>query len=555
MSVQSLVDQARLLAGIPQEIGPSEYPGINALLAAAVLRYGPSPALSALGHTMDFQTLDRLSAAFASWLQRHTDLQPGDRIAIQLPNLLQYPVVFLGALRAGLVVVNTNPLYTAREMEHQFLDSGAKALVVLANMASVAQTVIPKTGIRHVVVTELADLHPQPLRSLINLAARYVKKLVPTWHIPGAVPLRRALQMGAAAPHREAAPVASDLAVLQYTGGTTGVSKGAMLSHGNVVANVQQSASLFVTYDFHDGAERLLLPLPLYHIYAFNACLGMISRGCHTVLVPNPRDLASVVKAFRRYRPTGFAGLNTLFVALCNDEAFCALDFSELKLTMSGGMALTMAAAERWRQVTGVEIVEGYGMTETSPVISVNPVNANRLGTIGVAVPSTGVRILDDEGRELSAGEPGELVVRGPQVMQGYWQRPDETAKVLDADGWLCTGDIALVTPEGYLRIVDRKKDMIVVSGFNVYPNEIEDVVAAHPGVLECAAVGVPDERSGESVRVFVVRRDPALSEDALRQHCRANLTGYKMPRQFIFRDSLPKSNVGKILRRELRDS
>ncbi len=555
MSVQSLVDQARLLAGIPQEIGRSEYPSINALLAAAVLRYGPSPALSALGHTMDFQTLDRLSAAFASWLQRHTDLQPGDRIAIQLPNLLQYPVVFLGALRAGLVVVNTNPLYTAREMEHQFLDSGAKALVVLANMASVAQTVIPKTGIRHVVVTELADLHPQPLRSLINLAARYVKKLVPTWHIPGAVPLRRALQMGAAAPHREAAPVASDLAVLQYTGGTTGVSKGAMLSHGNVVANVQQSASLFVTYDFHDGAERLLLPLPLYHIYAFNACLGMISRGCHTVLVPNPRDLASVVKAFRRYRPTGFAGLNTLFVALCNDEAFCALDFSELKLTMSGGMALTMAAAERWRQVTGVEIVEGYGMTETSPVISVNPVNANRLGTIGVAVPSTGVRILDDEGRELSAGEPGELVVRGPQVMQGYWQRPDETAKVLDADGWLCTGDIALVTPEGYLRIVDRKKDMIVVSGFNVYPNEIEDVVAAHPGVLECAAVGVPDERSGESVRVFVVRRDPALSEDALRQHCRANLTGYKMPRQFIFRDSLPKSNVGKILRRELRDS
>jgi long-chain acyl-CoA synthetase len=555
MSVQSLVDQARLLAGIPQEIGRSEYPSINALLAAAVLRYGPSPALSALGHTMDFQTLDRLSAAFASWLQRHTDLQSGDRIAIQLPNLLQYPVVFLGALRAGLVVVNTNPLYTAREMEHQFLDSGAKALVVLANMASVAQTVIPKTGIRHVVVTELADLHPQPLRSLINLAARYVKKLVPEWHIPGAVPLRRALQMGAAAPHREAAPVASDLAVLQYTGGTTGVSKGAMLSHGNVVANVQQSASLFVTYDFHDGAERLLLPLPLYHIYAFNACLGMISRGCHTVLVPNPRDLASVVKAFRRYRPTGFAGLNTLFVALCNDEAFCALDFSELKLTMSGGMALTMAAAERWRQVTGVEIVEGYGMTETSPVISVNPVNANRLGTIGVAVPSTGVRILDDEGRELSAGEPGELVVRGPQVMQGYWQRPDETAKVLDADGWLCTGDIALVTPEGYLRIVDRKKDMIVVSGFNVYPNEIEDVVAAHPGVLECAAVGVPDERSGESVRVFVVRRDPALSEDALREHCRANLTGYKMPRQFIFRDSLPKSNVGKILRRELRDS
>jgi long-chain acyl-CoA synthetase len=343
--------------------------------------------------------------------------------------------------------------------------------------------------------------------------------------------------------------------VLQYTGGTTGVSKGAMLSHGNVIANVQQSASLFATYEFRDGAERLLLPLPLYHIYAFNACLGMISRGCHTVLVPNPRDLASVVAAFRRYRPTGFAGLNTLFVALCNDAGFRALDFSDLKLTMSGGMALTMAAAERWREVTGIEIVEGYGMTETSPVISVNPVNANRLGTIGVAVPSTEVRILDDAGHDLGAAEPGELVVRGPQVMQGYWQRPDETAKVMDAEGWLRTGDIALVTPEGYLRIVDRKKDMIVVSGFNVYPNEIEDVVAAHPGVLECAAVGVPDERAGEAVRVFVVRRDPALTETSLREHCRANLTGYKMPKQFVFRDSLPKTNVGKILRRELRDS
>lgn len=555
MSVQSLVEQARRHAGIPQDLAPLSHPCINALLADAVARFGPLPALSALGHTMDFHTLDRLSAAFASWLQHHTDLQPGDRIAIQLPNLLQYPVVFLGAIRAGLVVVNTNPLYTPREMEHQFVDSGAKALVLLANMAAAAQDVIPKTGIRHVVVTELADLHPQPRRSLINLAAKHIKKLVPPWHIPGAVPLRRALDLGAAVPHREAAPAAGDLAVLQYTGGTTGVSKGAMLSHGNVIANVQQSASLFATYEFRDGAERLLLPLPLYHIYAFNACLGMISRGCHTVLVPNPRDLASVVAAFRRYRPTGFAGLNTLFVALCNDAGFRALDFSDLKLTMSGGMALTMAAAERWREVTGIEIVEGYGMTETSPVISVNPVNANRLGTIGVAVPSTEVRILDDAGHDLGAAEPGELVVRGPQVMQGYWQRPDETAKVMDAEGWLRTGDIALVTPEGYLRIVDRKKDMIVVSGFNVYPNEIEDVVAAHPGVLECAAVGVPDERAGEAVRVFVVRRDPALTETSLREHCRANLTGYKMPKQFVFRDSLPKTNVGKILRRELRDS
>ena len=555
MSVQSLVEQARRLAGIPQEMGPARFDSINALLAASVAHFGTAPALSSLGHTLDFRELDSLSAAFASWLQHHTDLQPGDRIAIQLPNLLQYPVVFLGALRAGLVVVNTNPLYTPREMEHQFRDSGAKALVLLANMAAAAQDVIARTGIRHVVVTELADLHPQPRRLLINLAARYLKKLVPPWHIPGAVGLRAALGLGARAPHRETPAGPADLAVLQYTGGTTGVSKGAMLSHGNVVANVQQAAALFGTYDFRDGEERLLLPLPLYHIYAFNACLGMVSRGCHTVLIPNPRDLGSVVDAFRRYRPTGFAGLNTLFVALCNDAGFRALDFGALKATMSGGMALTMAAAKRWQEVTGVEIVEGYGMTETSPVISVNPVNANRLGTIGVAVPSTEVRIVADDGRDLDVGEPGELVVRGPQVMQGYWQRPDETALVLDAAGWLRTGDIALVTPEGYLRIVDRKKDMILVSGFNVYPNEIEDVVAAHPGVLECAAIGVPDERTGEAVRVFVVRRDPGLSEEALAEHCRANLTGYKVPRQFVFRDTLPKSNVGKILRRELRDA
>jgi long-chain acyl-CoA synthetase len=555
MSVQSLVEQARRLAGIPQEMGPARFDSINALLAASVAHFGTAPALSSLGHTLDFRELDSLSAAFASWLQHHTDLQPGDRIAIQLPNLLQYPVVFLGALRAGLVVVNTNPLYTPREMEHQFRDSGAKALVLLANMAAAAQDVIARTGIRHVVVTELADLHPQPRRLLINLAARYLKKLVPPWHIPGAVGLRAALGLGAQAPHRETPAGPADLAVLQYTGGTTGVSKGAMLSHGNVVANVQQAAALFGTYDFRDGEERLLLPLPLYHIYAFNACLGMVSRGCHTVLIPNPRDLGSVVDAFRRYRPTGFAGLNTLFVALCNDAGFRALDFGALKATMSGGMALTMAAAKRWQEVTGVEIVEGYGMTETSPVISVNPVNANRLGTIGVAVPSTEVRIVADDGRDLDVGEPGELVVRGPQVMQGYWQRPDETALVLDAAGWLRTGDIALVTPEGYLRIVDRKKDMILVSGFNVYPNEIEDVVAAHPGVLECAAIGVPDERTGEAVRVFVVRRDPGLSEEALAEHCRANLTGYKVPRQFVFRDTLPKSNVGKILRRELRDA
>ncbi|MBP6381744.1 MAG: AMP-binding protein [Pseudomonadales bacterium] len=549
-----LIERARAAAGMPQHVGLLEYDSVQAVLAAAAARFPDKPALSSLGHTLTFRELDRLTAAFASWLQHHTDLQPGDRIAIQMPNLVQYPVVCLGALRAGLIVVNTNPLYTAREMEHQFQDSGATALVLLANMAANAAPIIPRTGIRHVVVTELADLHPFPRRLLINAGARYLKKMVPPYHIPGAVGLRQALALGGRSAHHEAAPAPDGIAVLQYTGGTTGVSKGAMLSHGNIVANMQQAGVLFSTYDFREGEETLLLPLPLYHIYAFNACLGMLARGGHTVLVPNPRDLKSLVAAFRNSGCTGFAGLNTLFVALCNDADFRAVDFSRLKLTMSGGMALTMAAAGRWKEVTGVEIVEGYGMSETSPVISVNPVNANRLGTIGIAVPSTEVRIVDDNGNEVAAGEPGELVVRGPQVMLGYWNQPGETAKVLSPDGWLHTGDVAVVTPEGYLKIVDRKKDMVVVSGFNVYPNEIEEVVVAHPDVLECAAVGIPDERTGEALRVFVVPRHAGLTPEALREFCRENLTGYKMPREFVIRAELPKSNVGKILRRELRD-
>jgi long-chain acyl-CoA synthetase len=549
-----LIERARAAAGMPQHVGLLEYDSVQAVLAAAAARFPDKPALSSLGHTLTFRELDRLTAAFASWLQHHTDLQPGDRIAIQMPNLVQYPVVCLGALRAGLIVVNTNPLYTAREMEHQFQDSGATALVLLANMAANAAPIIPRTGIRHVVVTELADLHSFPRRLLINAGARYLKKMVPPYHIPGAVGLRQALALGGRSAHHEAAPAPDGIAVLQYTGGTTGVSKGAMLSHGNIVANMQQAGVLFSTYDFREGEETLLLPLPLYHIYAFNACLGMLARGGHTVLVPNPRDLKSLVAAFRNSGCTGFAGLNTLFVALCNDADFRAVDFSRLKLTMSGGMALTMAAAGRWKEVTGVEIVEGYGMSETSPVISVNPVNANRLGTIGIAVPSTEVRIVDDNGNEVAAGEPGELVVRGPQVMLGYWNQPGETAKVLSPDGWLHTGDVAVVTPEGYLKIVDRKKDMVVVSGFNVYPNEIEEVVVAHPDVLECAAVGIPDERTGEALRVFVVPRHAGLTPEALREFCRENLTGYKMPREFVIRAELPKSNVGKILRRELRD-
>ena len=555
MQVMELIERARAAAGMPQSMGAPEHASVNALLAAAVKRYGDRIALSCLGQTLSFNELDRLSGAFASWLQHHTELRPGDRIAIQLPNLLQHPVVTLGALRAGLVVVNTNPLYTPREMRHQFCDSGARALVVLANMAANAAGVLPDTEIRHVVVTEIGDLHAFPRRMLLNLGARYLKRLVPRYRIDGAVGLRRALALGAQREHGEAAAVRDDIAMLQYTGGTTGVAKGAVLSHANVVDNVQQAGVLFASCDFRDGEERLILPLPLYHIYAFNGFLGLLVRGTHTCLIPDPRNLTALIDEFRALRPSAFAGINTLFVALCNDERFRALDFSALKLTSSGGMALTLDAARRWKEVTGIDIVEGYGLTETSPVISVNLVHANRLGTIGIAVPSTEVRIVDDEGRDLEGEQPGELLVRGPQVMRGYWRRPEETAEVLSADGWLHTGDIALVSAEGYLRIIDRKKDMILVSGFNVYPNEIEDVIAAHPDVLECAVVGVADPRTGEAVRAFVVRRNPALDAAQLRAFCHENLTGYKVPRDFVFRDELPKSNVGKILRRELRDS
>jgi long-chain acyl-CoA synthetase len=555
MRTMELIERARDAAGMPQSMGAPEHASVNALFAAAVARFADRPALSCFGHTLSFRALDRLSAAFASWLQHHTDLKPGDRIVIQMPNLLQHPVATLGALRAGLVVVNTNPLYTTRELAHQFRDSGARALVVMANMAAQAAKVLPETGIRHVVITEVGDLHPLPRRVLLNAGARYLKKMVPPYRIPGAVTLRRALVLGARQVHREQQPARDDVAMLQYTGGTTGVAKGAMLSHANIVDNVQQAGVLFSTSGFRDGEETLLLPLPLYHIYAFNGCLGMIVRGACTCLIANPRDLEGLISEFRKLRPTAFAGLNTLFVALCNNQRFRALDFSALKLTTSGGMALTLDAAQRWKDVTGLDIIEGYGLTETSPVISLNLVHANRTGTIGIAVPSTEVRIVDEAGNEVEAGQPGELLVRGPQVMHGYWNRPDETAKVLGDDGWLHTGDVATVTAEGYLKIVDRKKDMIVVSGFNVYPNEIEDVVSAHPGVLECAAVGVPDPRTGEAVRVFVVRRDPSLDAQQLREFCRERLTGYKLPREFVFRNELPKSNVGKILRRELRDA
>ena len=542
-------------AGIPAEIDADQYPNIQAVLKQSCQRFADKPAFSNLGKTLTYAELYELSGHFAAYLQQHTDLQPGDRIAVQMPNILQYPVVVFGAIRAGLVVVNTNPLYTAREMEHQFNDSGAKALVCLANMAHLSEEVLPKTGVKHVIITEVADLLALPKRLLINAVVKYVKKMVPPYHLPQAVMFNAAMAKGRGKIVREANPAAGDIAVLQYTGGTTGVAKGAMLTHRNLMANMLQCRALMGS-SLHEASEIIVAPLPLYHIYAFTFhCMAMMLIGNHNLLITNPRDLPGMIKDLAKYKFTGFVGLNTLFVALCNNEEFRKLDFSGLKLTLSGGMALQMATAERWKDVTGCSICEGFGMTETSPVATVNPVDNIQLGTIGIPVPSTLCKVIDDNGVEQPLGERGELCVKGPQVMKGYWQRQDATDEILDADGWLKTGDIAVIQPDGYLRIVDRKKDMILVSGFNVYPNELEDVLATLPGVLQCAAIGVPDERSGEAIKLFVVAKPGVtLSKEQVMEHMRANVTGYKMPKAIEFRDSLPTTNVGKILRRELRD-
>lgn len=541
-------------AGITAEINPDEFPNIQAVLKQSCQRFADKPAFSNLGKTITYGELYALSGAFAAWLQQHTDLKPGDRIAVQLPNVLQYPVAVFGAMRAGLIVVNTNPLYTAREMEHQFNDSGAKALVCLANMAHLAEKVVPKTQVRHVIVTEVADLLPPLKRLLINSVIKYVKKMVPAYHLPRAIRFNDALALGKGQPVTEANPQANDVAVLQYTGGTTGVAKGAMLTHRNLVANMLQCRALMGA-NLHEGCEILITPLPLYHIYAFTFhCMAMMLIGNHNVLISNPRDLPAMVKELGKWKFSGFVGLNTLFVALCNNEAFRALDFSALKITLSGGMALQLSVAERWKAVTGCAICEGYGMTETSPVAAVNPSEANQVGTIGIPVPSTLCKVIDDAGNELPLGEVGELCIKGPQVMKGYWQQPEATAQALDAEGWFKTGDIAVIDPDGFTRIVDRKKDMIIVSGFNVYPNEIEDVVMGHPKVANCAAIGVPDERSGEAVKLFVVPREGGLSVDELKAYCKANFTGYKVPKHIVLRESLPMTPVGKILRRELRD-
>lgn len=542
-------------AGIVTEIDPDQYPSVLAVLKESCERFGDKPAFSNLGKTITYSELYQLSGEFAAYLQAHSGLQPGDRIAVQLPNVLQYPIVVFGAMRAGYIVVNTNPLYTTTEMEHQFNDSGAKALVCLANMAHLAQEVVPKTGVKHVVVTEVADMLPMFKRLLINAVVKHVKKMVPDFSIPGSTSFVKAMAAGKNASLTEASPKADDTAVLQYTGGTTGVAKGAMLTHRNLVANMLQCKAVMPD-NLRDGEEVFICPLPLYHIYAFTFhCMSVMVTGNHNILITNPRDIPAFVKEISKVKFSGFVGLNTLFAALCNDDAFRQLDFSGMKLTLSGGMALQKATAERWEKVTGCKVCEGYGMTETSPVVSVNPASAVQLGTIGLPVPSTLCKVIDDEGNELAIGERGELCVKGPQVMKGYWKRKEATEEMLSADGWLQTGDIAVIQEDGYMRIVDRKKDMIVVSGFNVYPNELEDVMAAIPGVVQCAAIGIPDEKSGEAIKVFLVKAPGTeLTADQVKTYMREKLTAYKVPRQIEFRDELPTTNVGKILRRELRD-
>ncbi len=540
-------------SNVPFTIDVEAYDSVLDVFHESCKQFADKPAFSNMGRTLTYRELDQYSAAFAAYLQNETDLKPGDRIAVQMPNLLQYPVAVFGAMRAGLVVVNTNPLYTAREMTHQFNDSGAKAIVALANFGNLVQDVVPQTGIKHVIITEVGDMLPGFKRLLTNFVVRKVKKMVPAFNIPGAIRFTDVLSRGKRSKLTEATPHRSDVAVLQYTGGTTGVAKGAMLTHGNLVANLLQMKAVLT--NFEQGKEIMIAPLPLYHIFAFTVCcLGMMEMGGHAILITNPRDMPGFVKELAKWKFTSFAGLNTLFVALMNNADFRNLDFSALKTTAAGGMAMQHHAAEEWERITGCRVSEGFGMTETSPVVSMNPPGHVQIGTIGMPVPNTEVKTVDDNGVETPIGEPGEICVRGPQVMKGYWQRPESTAETIDSEGWLKTGDVGIIQPDGYIRIVDRKKDMILVSGFNVYPNEIEEVAVAHEGVLECAAVGVADDKSGEAVKLFVVKKDPALTTESLMAHMRANLTGYKVPRHIVFRDDLPKTPVGKILRRELRD-
>lgn len=538
--------------GVPANIDPEAYPRLTDMLDECLKKYRDLPAFIFMGKTLTFGELDRLSTNFAAYLHSR-GLEPGDRIALMMPNMLQYPIVLFGALRAGLIVVNTNPLYTPREMRHQFMDSGAKAIVIAENFASNLQEIIGETQIKTVILTSIGEMLGVK-GWIINFILRYVKKMVPVFSLANAVTFHDALAQGKKFSIKPFESGPDDTIILQYTGGTTGVSKGAMLTNRNLVANMQQIRA-WLTPVLPEGKVVALCPLPLYHIFAFTVnCLAFMSVGGRNVLIVNARDIPSLIKEWRTHKPNVFTGVNTLFNALLNHPSFDSLDFSSLRASVGGGMAVQRAVAERWQRTTGCQLTEGYGLTESSPVLSVNPVDENnRIGTIGMPVPSTDMRIMNSQGDIGQLRETGEIQAKGPQIMKGYWQRPEATAEVIQ-DGWLSTGDIGYMTEDGYFLIVDRKKDMILVSGFNVYPNEVEDVIATHPKVMEVAVVGVPDEKSGEVVKAFIVRKDPTLSVEELNVFCRAQLTGYKVPRYFEFRKELPKTNVGKILRRALRE-
>jgi long-chain acyl-CoA synthetase len=540
---------------VPAEIDPSQFSSLVHMFEDAVAKYADQPAFINMGATMTYRKLEERSRAFAAYLQNELHLNKGDRVAIMMPNLLQYPIALFGILRAGMVVVNVNPLYTPRELKHQLVDSGARAIIVVSNFANTLEEIVDQTPIESVIITNLGDQLSAPKRTLVNFVVKYIKRLVPKYHLPHALSFRDALSKGRRLQYIKAHISGEDLAFLQYTGGTTGVSKGAMLSHKNVVSNVLQASGAY-SPTLDDGAEFVVTALPLYHIFALTVnCLLFLHKGSKNLLITNPRDIPAFVGELRKYPFTVLTGVNTLFNALVNNEEFTQLDFSGLKLSIGGGMAVQRAVADKWQNLTKTRLLEGYGLTEASPLVTCCPYNLSGYnGSIGFPAPSTFIQIRDDDGKVLAQGETGELYAQGPQVMQGYWQRPEETASVIDKNGWLATGDIGYMDEKGFFFIVDRKKDMILVSGFNVFPNEVEEVVALHPKVIEVAAVGVPNDASGELVKIFVVAKDKSLTEEELIKHCRHHLTGYKVPKLVEFRDELPKTNVGKILRRQLRD-
>ncbi|WP_456296968.1 long-chain-fatty-acid--CoA ligase FadD [Vibrio sp. AK197] len=546
---------SRYPSDVPEMIDPDQYPSLVEMFEQSVHKFADQPAFINMGTVMTYRKLEERSRAFAAYLQNELKLKKGDRVALMMPNLLQYPVALFGVLRAGLIAVNVNPLYTPRELEHQLNDASATAIVIVSNFANTLEQIVENTQVKHVVLTSLGQMLPRAKGTVVDFVVKYIKGMVPKYDLPGAISMRKAIRKGRRLQYVKPFMSGEDIAFLQYTGGTTGVAKGAILTHRNMIANVLQAKGAYGPV-LSEGREMVVTALPLYHVFALTVnCLLFIEMGARNLLITNPRDIPGFVKELQNNDFTAITGVNTLFNALVHNEDFHELDFSNLKLSVGGGMAVQRGVAEQWKKVTGIHLLEGYGLTECAPLVTGNPYDlTDYTGAIGLPVPSTEVRIVDDEGQVLPNSEIGELQVRGPQVMQGYWQRPEATREVIDHDGWLSTGDIVKFDDQGLLHIVDRKKDMILVSGFNVYPNEIEDVVALHGKVLEVAAIGQPHDVSGEVVKIYVVKRDPSLTKDEIITHCRQHLTGYKVPKLIEFKEELPKTNVGKILRRVLRE-